>query len=186
MRNISKVDPEVMAALARQRDAEYARAREQRWRLEEWKQQRLTAVQLKKQVQEANVELRKRRLEVLNLECELSEKHAIKSFSLEELGHGCRRGGAAPHKKRRLEVLTRLARLGQGLSAAQKNDYTWWKTAWDSQMLEEHGEDWPQNFAGWVQKILNDHEAGIANAFSLFVHDETRRCFDRAPALRVP
>ena len=53
-------------------------------------------------------------------------------------------------------------------------------------MLEEHGEDWPAVFAGWVQRVLDDTEAGIVNAFSLFVHAETRRCFDGVPGLRVP
>ena len=186
MRNISRDDPEVMGALARQRDAEYARAREQRWRLEEEKKRTLTAVQINKQIQEARDVLKKRRLEVLNLETTLETKSAIKTFSLEDLGYGCSRGAGAVHKKRRCEVLDRLARLGQGLSAAQKNDFSWWKAAWDAQMLEHHGAEWPKMFAGWVQKIMNDHEAGVANAFSLFVNTETRRCFDGAPALRIP
>ena len=53
-------------------------------------------------------------------------------------------------------------------------------------MLEEHGEDWPSVFAVWVQRVLDDTEAGIVNAFFLFVHAETRRCFDGVPGLRVP
>ena len=122
----------------------------------------------------------------MHAEIVLEEKYAIKTYSLEDLGQGRSRGGGAAARKRRLEVLDRLARLGQGLSPAQRNDFSWWKDEWDTKMLEQHGEDWPAVFAGWVQRVLDDTEAGMVNAFSLFVHAETRRCFDGVPGLRVP
>ena len=53
-------------------------------------------------------------------------------------------------------------------------------------MLEEHEELWPEMFMGWMQRILVENENGNANAFSVFVHNETRRCFDGVLALRVP
>ena len=53
-------------------------------------------------------------------------------------------------------------------------------------MLEEHGADWGRVFAEWVQKVLLDFENGVGNAFSLFVHGETRRCFHDLEALQVP
>ena len=186
MRAISRDDPEVMIALARQRDAQDARAREQRWRVEEENKRTLTASKMNKQIKDANELLRKRKQDIMNAESTLETKHAIKTYSLEDLGHGRSRGGGGLALKRRFEVLDRLARLGQGLSPPQKNDFSWWKNAWDSQMLEKHGDEWPKVFAGWMQKILNDHETGLENAFSLFVHGETRRCFEGAPALRVP
>ena len=83
-------------------------------------------------------------------------------------------------------MLDRLARLGAGLSAPQKNDWLWFKEAWDQNMLDVHGEDWGGVFAGWMQRLLNDADVGVSNAFSLFVHAETRRCFDGLPLLSVP
>ena len=57
----------------------------------------------------------------------------------------------------------------------------------DAKLLEEHGgEDWPGVFAECAQRVLTDVEDGIVHAFSLFVHAETRRCFDGALVLQVP
>ena len=53
-------------------------------------------------------------------------------------------------------------------------------------MLEEHGDSWPETFMWWMQGLLGKNEAGVGNAFSVFVHDETRRCFDGVLGLRVP
>ena len=53
-------------------------------------------------------------------------------------------------------------------------------------MLEEYGPEWARVFAEWVQKVLADFENGVGNAFSLFVHAETRRCFHDVVALQVP
>ena len=78
-------------------------------------------------------------------------------------------------KKRRWEVLDRLARLGQGLSPAQMNVFGWFKDAWDARMLQEHGDIWPETFMGWTQRLLGENENGKANAFSVFDHNETRR-----------
>ncbi len=111
----------------------------------------------------------------------------MKTFSLEELGRGRKLGGGKAGRKVRFEVLDRLARIGQGLSAAQKNDFVWWKHNWDARLLEEHGaKDWPGVFAELAQRVITDLEDGIGNAFSVFVHAETRRCFDGAPVLQVP
>ena len=53
-------------------------------------------------------------------------------------------------------------------------------------MLEQYGEQMPEVFAGWVQELLEKNEAGVGNAFSLFVHAETVRCLDGVPGLRIP
>ena len=117
----------------------------------------------------------------------LETKHAIKQFSLEDLGKGRGRGGGAAAKKRRWGVLDRLARLGQGLSPGQRNDFSRFKDAWEARMLEEYGDSWPDTFMGWMTRLLGENEAGVGNAlFPVFVHRETRRCFDGVPGLRVP
>ena len=50
-------------------------------------------------------------------------------------------------------------------------------------MLEEHLDNWPEVFAGMMQKLIDDDRS---NAFSLFVFNETTRVFKSATALHVP
>ncbi len=72
-----------------------------------------------------------------------------------------------------------MARVGTGLSAPQRNDFAWFKDAWDTAMLGDHGADWPRTFAEWMQRWA-------ANALSMFVHSGTRRKFRTEVALVVP
>ena len=110
-------------------------------------------------------------------------RHAIKSFTLDRLGEGSANAGGVKAKKNRFEVLDRLARLGAGLSAGQKNDWPWFKDAWDKEMVGQHGEKWGSVFASWVQRVLEDESS---NAFSKFVYDETCRVFRGVAALQIP
>ena len=119
-------------------------------------------------------------------EAGMESKYAVRQFLFEELGKGRSRGGGVLAKRRRWEVVDRFSHLGQGLSPAQRNDFIWFKDAWDARMLQEYGDEWPETFTGWMQRLLDDNEKGVANAFSVFVHTETRRCFDAVPSLRVP
>ena len=91
--------------------------------------------------------------------------------------------GGAKGKKHRFKVLDRLALLNVGLSAALKNDWAWFKEAWDQHMVSLHGEQWGATFASWVQTVMNDERS---NAFSVFVYNETRRVFLDHVAIHVP
>ena len=82
-----------------------------------------------------------------------------------------------------MDVLDRLARIKAGLSAGQRNDWPWFKEAWDHEMVTQHGANWAALFAGWVQSVLDDERS---NAFSLFVYNETCRVFKGIAALHVP
>ena len=95
---------------------------------------------------------------------------------------GANAGGAAC-KKRRFEVLDRLARGGAGLSPGQRNDWSWFCHAWDSAMVKEHKDNWGTVFSEWMQNVL---ESGEGNAFSKFVFNESRRVFKDVAALHVP
>ena len=164
-----------------------ASERKRRLMLQEEKKRALTAAKLNEEAKAATALLKKRKREIEDAEAVLEAKHSIKQYSLEALGKGGRtRGGGVAAKKRRWEVLDRLARLGQGLSPAQRNDFKWFKEAWDARMLQEHEDSWPETFMGWMQRLLGENEKAVANAFSVFVHSETRRCFDGGTALRVP
>ena len=187
LRSIGKEDPDVLLALARQRDIENAKERERRRLVDEANARTMTAVRLKEELQKSKELLKKRKAAVAEAENILETKHAVKSYSLEDLGKGRLRCGGAQGKKKRFEVLDRIARsCGQGLSPTQKNDYAWWKDAWDAKMLGEHGDAWPEVFAGWMQHVIADCQDGVTNSFSVFVHSETRRCLDGTLALRVP
>ena len=57
------------------------------------------------------------------------------------------------------------------------------KDSWDLHMVHEYGAAWADTFAGWIQEVLDDDRS---NAFSLFVHSETKRVFKDLVALHVP
>ena len=52
-------------------------------------------------------------------------------------------------------------------------------------MVQDRRENWGGEFAGIMQRVLDDCDAGARNAFSLLVHNEARRCFDDKPALQA-
>ena len=110
-------------------------------------------------------------------------RHAVNNFTLEALGAGTENAGGARARNNRFEVLDRLARLGAGLSAGQKNDWTWFKAAWDKEMVNEHEDRWAKRFSERMQSVLEDE---CSNAFSTFVYKETCRVFHDTAALHVP
>ena len=183
----SREDQEALRALAAQREQYIDSERKRRVVWQEDRKRAATAANMRDAAVAAKALLKKRKREIEDAEDVLEAKHASKQCTVEDLGKGAkmkRRLDAA--KKRRWEVLDRLARLGQGLSPAQRNDVGWFKNAWDGRMLQEHGDSWPDVFMGWMQRLLGENENGVANAFSVYVHNETRRCFDEVSALRVP
>ena len=88
--------------------------------------------------------------------------------------------------KLRYEVMDKMAKLGSGLTLAQKNEWAWFREAWDTTMREEHKADWGGTFSQWLQKILDDVTGGVFNAFSTFMHEETVRDFSKTPMLVMP
>ena len=183
LRNITRENESVFNTFSRLRHAEdlrrleYDRAtaeRKERWR----DAQRAIAEE-----KQATKQLQVKRQKLQELENVSACKHAIKNFTLEELGKGANNAGGAKGKKNRWEVLDRLARLKAGLSAGQRNDWPWFKDARDKAMVTEQGADWLELFATWMQNVLNDERS---NAFSIFVYTETCRVFEGAAALQVP
>ena len=76
--------------------------------------------------------------------------------------------------------------MGSGLAAGQRNNWMFFKETWDERMLHEHKEAWGILFAELMQKVINDSQSGISNAFSLFVERETQRCLAARPVLLCP
>ena len=90
---------------------------------------------------------------------------------------------AAPRRERiASRSSTALLVLGRD-SAGQKNDWAWFKEAWDKEMVNQHGANWPSVFARWMQNVVDDE---CSNAFSKFVYNETCRVFHGTVALHVP
>ena len=79
-----------------------------------------------------------------------------------------------------------MTRLGAGLSASQKNDWHWFKEVWDAAMVQMHGTNWGNVFAGYIQRLLEQHIEGVTNELSQFVHNEACRVFHDKAALHVP
>ena len=116
----------------------------------------------------------------------MEAKRAVKAFSLSDLGEGRPKGGGSECKKNRAQVLDRLSRLGQGISAEQRNDFAWFQETWDKKMLEEHGDEWPAKFASWAQRLVQDHCANDRTASPGFMNNESTRCVGEELALVVP
>ena len=105
----------------------------------------------------------------------LETQDAMKSFSPDMLGEGRARGGGAQHRARRMELLDRLLRYGAVFTPQQKNDWKWFKDAWDHALSEHRNKEWGSILAGSVQGVLDKLEANDVTAISKFMYDETSR-----------
>ena len=185
-RDMTKEHPAVADGVLRRQDQERVQELQQQRAAAELNAKRASAASLQKQIADAKELLKKRKAQVLEAENLLQMKHSFKTFSPEMLGHGHAKGAGAAGRKRRHEVLDRMAHTGAGLSAGQKNDWVWFKDSWDEAMLSEHKAEWGSVFAEYIQSVLVELDKGTTNAFSLFVHGETKRVLGMAPALQVP
>ena len=111
----------------------------------------------------AVAEVKKAKRQLAELEHARQCKYACKSFDVEDLGAGDEKAGGAKARKLRHEMLDRLSHPNQGLSPAQRNDFAWWKDAWDGAMVAWYKEAWAETFQGMVQTVLNDP---VSNTFS--------------------
>ena len=146
----------------------------------------MTNKKLMRQIADAESTLKKRKQQIADEEHLCEARNAVKSFRLSYLGDEIRNCGGVNGRKRRDEVLDRISKMGTGLSPSQKNEWAWFKEAWQGKMLAEHGEQWVRIFAGWMQEVLDSLARGQENVFSVFVHNETRRCFNSDVALELP
>ena len=182
-REISKESPAVAEAFLQRRKFEELETLRQRQRIAGEKERERQRVKAIADRDAAKAELKQVRNEMKDLEATRATRHAIKTFTPESLGSGSNNAGGAKCRDRRFEVLDRLARYRVGLSPAQKNDWNFFKESWDLHMVHEYGAAWADTFAGWIQEVLDDDRS---NAFSLFVHSETKRVFKDLVALHVP
>ena len=148
-------------------------------------QQNRERARVEHEQEEAKAKLRWARKEQRDAEAVVTAMEEVEVYSLEMLGKGKKKGGFQQHQKARLEVLQRLRRAAE-LSPEQTSQWEYFKTTWDREMAETHGEDWAELFAQLVQQVLNDLSEGRSNALSVFMHNETRRVLAEIPALLIP
>ena len=176
-------NPAVAEAFLQRRRADEAHTQAQQRLVAKMNEQSRLAAEAKADRDAALEELKRHKKSMLEMEGIRECKHALKQFTLPDLGEGSINAGGAKARDRRFEVLDRLRRMRAGLSPAQKNDWEWFKKTWDQEMVNQHGKNWAALFARWMQEVLDDNRS---NAFSLFVHNETNRVFHGIVALQVP
>ena len=182
-RLLAKESPAVADAFLRLRRAEDQEALMKQRIADQHRDRKRDAAKALADRDAAVAELRDTRRKIQEMESICASKHAIKTFTLEALGEGNDSAGGPKARKNRFEVLDRLARIRAGLSAGQKNDWSWFKETWDKEMVKQHGANWGSIFAKWMQNVLDDE---CSNAFSTFVYNETCRVFHGTAALHVP
>ena len=183
-RELLKTCPAVAETFLRMRRAE---AEEYETKKELARQMRLRQEDAARAIKErdaAVAEVKKAKRQLAELESARQCKYACKSFDVDDLGAGDAKAGGAKARQLRHEVLDRLSHLNQGLSPAQRNDFAWWKDAWDEAMVAQYQERWAETFQGMVQTVLND---AVSNAFSKFMYTETVRVLSKTrKVLSVP
>ena len=186
IREISREDPDVLVAVARVKDRDRAAENRERILTQEANEKMMTKRKLMREIKDADAILKKKKQQIADEEHIADARQTVKSVRLSFLGDQIKNCGGVVCRKRRDEVLDRISKMGTGLSPSQKNEWAWFKEAWQGKMLDEHGEQWVRIFAGWMQEVMDSLERGQANAFSVFVHRETRRCFNSDVALELP
>ena len=186
MRAASRETPGVLDALRLERRREDAREQERLRQVQEANLATKSLHSVKLQLKDAAKLLKQKRAAVAAAENTMLVKHSVKQFSMAELGSGSKNGNGAKGKKARHDVLNRMSQLGVGLSKAQAADFPWFKEEWDKMMLSHYEDRWGETFAGWMQKVVQEHEDAAVAAFSKLVYDETQRCFaGREAVLRI-
>ena len=130
MRAFSREDPEVLLALAQRRDHEEAQERQRQQTIAVANARTLTAAKLRQEIKDNQEILKKRKREILDAECLLEMKHAMKTYSLVDLGDGRSCGGKASGKNG-TRFSTDCSAVAVDYRQRKKNDFAWWKDAWD-------------------------------------------------------
>ena len=182
---LMRCDDTVLKEMRAGLEAEEEQYRRERLEFQEHMQQRREKARVEHELKEAKSQLQRARKEQREAEAMVMASQEVRAYSLEMLGKGKKKGGLQQHQKARLEVLERLRKAAE-LSPEQTSQWDFFKTMWDRQMAEAHGEEWAELFAQLVQQVLNDLGEGRRNALSVFMHNETKRVLADTPALLVP
>ena len=136
LRALSKEAPAVAEAFLRFRTVEERDALAEQRLFEQRKEKKRQAAQAIADRDAAVAALKRIKKPISEKEAIKACMHAVKTYTLESLGDGTENGGGGKGKRLRWEVLDRMARLKAGLSDGQKNDWAWFKIAWDAKMVK--------------------------------------------------
>ena len=178
-------DASVAAVLRTTMEAEEALVKKHRAEHEEDMKRRRDKKRTDNDLTATQAALKKARRDIREAAAVITAKETVKSFSLASFGEGRKNGGGAQFQKARFEALERVRAAAQ-LSPEQLNDWEYFKTNWDKAMAESHCVNWTKLFAEIVQNVLEELEGGELNAFSDFVHKETKRVLGDIPGLVIP
>ena len=109
---------------------------------------------------------------------------ALKCFTPEMCGEGKLRGGGLNFRKRRQEVMDRVADYGAVMSGEQRNDWAWFKDAWDTNQADEHTRIWGGKFCQIVQALLEAMRER-PDAVSNFMYSEIHWVLKEVRCLRL-
>ena len=182
-RKICQESPAVAESFSRLRNAEHQSILRQQQLAQRSRALELDAKRAVQTKDDALAHLRETKRKIQDAESVSAARHCLNTSTLEQLGDSSATAGGGNGKTSRHDVLDRMARIKAGLSDAQRNDFKWFKDAWDKETVKLHGSDWAKLFMSWMQRILDDERS---NAFSTFVFDETRRVFHDVAALHAP
>ena len=184
-RELSREDSDVLRSLMDSIAAQEAEERKRQRIRDETSRKKLQLDGLVQDVKKVTATLNAQKARLLEAEGTLSIKHSVRRYSLEDLGQGRRNCGGPTAKKARLDVLHRMSALGAGLSRGQVMDFQWFCEVWDQAGVDDFAESWPETFASWMQGLLDEHDQGILDCFSSFVHSETKRRLAGSLALEL-
>ena len=168
MRELAREDDGLLLALAAQRDHEAAQQAKRRRLVEEANAMTTTLRSIKKQIVTAEKKKKVAMDKVQGIEAAVAAKHLVHQFSIADL----------KKKTSRMAALLHLKKLKGAVSAQQLQEWDWFKDAWDDDMKKKHGKTYPEHFAGWLQHVSNEMAQGDGEAFSRFMHNESRRLLE--------
>ena len=134
----------------------------------------------------ANEQLAKARAKLKAAEQLKALGNSVRTFTLEMLGQGDAKGGAAMPKRNRQELLGLLAQ-DAAFSQQDAADWSWFRQQWDRRMAELHDRNWGSEFAGIVQGLLLRIESGedAAAVLVAFMKSEMGRVLRHVQVVRV-
>ena len=176
--------PEVMSAMSRHREEQRKEIERERREFHEDLRRKREVAQTKRAAAATKAELAKAQKLLKEAQSMLETKQALKTFSTQSLGAGHPNGGTATHRKRRLEVMDRIAAHAE-LTGQQRNDWEWFREEYDVAQAASNGSEWGEMFAEMMQSVLDDLLAGRASAVSEFMYKETKRVLNDVKVLRV-
>ena len=184
-RQLVRVEPAVASAFLAMRAEEDKQVREQQRMVRELNESEEAKRRSDKELKDLKNEIARHRKQLRDISAQVEDATASMITTPEYLGQGLKGAGGKVCADRRKAILQRIACIGYPLEPQQRNNFHWFQSEWDRINVEEHGKDWPWKFLEKLKGVLDEMKTR-PTAFSKFLFDEERACFNYKPALLVP